>query len=182
VAAYTGGATHLHWLPNGESDLWYYAIYRGSSASFTPGPANQIATPADTGYSDVGPAGSYDKLSAYDVNGNQSGFALVTPGGTVEVGGVAPPRELFLAARPNPARGAAKLRFGLPRDATVSLVIYDAGGREVRSLAAGRFPAGEHALTWNLCDAAERPVGRGVYFVRLRAEGAVRTGRIAVVE
>ena len=47
TAAYAGGATHLHWSPNTEADLWYYPIYRGSSSDFTPHPSNRIGTADD---------------------------------------------------------------------------------------------------------------------------------------
>jgi len=78
---------------------------------------------------------------------------------------------LFLAAaRPNPARAAAVLRFGLPRAAEVSLAVYDVGGREVRELARTSFPAGERDLTWDLKDRAGVPVAGGLFFIRLRAD------------
>ena len=78
--------------------------------------------------------------------------------------------ELSFAAGPNPSQGFSILRFGLPRDANVSLAAYDVVGRKVRDLATGRWPAGQHTVTWNLLDAAGRPVTDGVYFVRLRVD------------
>ena len=38
VAAYAGGATHLHWGANSEVDLWYYKVHRGSTAGSRPDP------------------------------------------------------------------------------------------------------------------------------------------------
>ena len=120
AAAYASGATHLHWGANTEPDLWYYRLYRGSSVGFTPGPASLIATRSDTGYVDAGPAGSYYKLSAVDVNGNESGYAVLTPNGTTEVERPSVPRAVFLAPpSPNPAREGATLRFGLDRKSVV---------------------------------------------------------------
>src|SRR5262249_49548761 len=68
TAAYASGQTNLQWAANTEHDLGSYHLYRGASADFTPSPGNLIATPTTTSYADVGPAGSYYKLSAVDVN------------------------------------------------------------------------------------------------------------------
>src|SRR5262249_13024824 len=85
TASYSAGQTNLQWAANSESDLGSYRVYRGASSSFTPGPGNLIATQISTSYADVGLPGSYYKLSAVDVNGNESGFALVTPDQTTAV-------------------------------------------------------------------------------------------------
>ncbi len=182
TANYSAGATHLHWGANTEPDLFGYRLYRGTTASFVPGASSLVAAQTDTGYTDTGAAGSFYKLSAIDVHGNESGFALVTPSGTSGVGGGGPPRAVYLAApSPNPARAGATLRFGLPRDAAVSLAIYDVNGRLVRELAAQVMTAGDHAVAWDVRDAAGDPVADGVYFARLGAGGVTRSQRFAVV-
>src|SRR5262249_17934996 len=79
TAAYSGGQTNLQWAANTEPDLRSYRVYRGTSADFLPSPDNLIGSRTSPNYSDVGPAGNYYKLSALDVNGNESSFALITP-------------------------------------------------------------------------------------------------------
>jgi hypothetical protein len=76
---FSGGPSQLHWGANHEADFDHYALHRGGTAGFTPGPGNLVATPSDTGYVDGGSSWSYYKLAAVDVNGNASGYALVTP-------------------------------------------------------------------------------------------------------
>ncbi len=182
VAAYVSGATHLHWGSNSEPDFWYYNLYRGSSAGFVPTGANRIASQSDTGFVDAGPAGSYYKLAAANLSGIESGYALVTPAGTTGVEGATLPEVVFLAPpRPNPSSGGTVLRFGLPRDAEVSLGIHDVHGRLMRELASGPRAAGEHQLAWDLRDGSGVAVGRGVYFVRLTVDGITRSERIAVI-
>lgn len=73
------------------------------------------------------------------------------------------------------------MRYTLPRAMEVQLAIYDALGREVRVLERWMRPAGEHALAWDLRDGAGRPVGAGIYFVRLEAERRVLLHRIAAL-
>lgn len=93
---------------------------------------------------------------------------------------VAPPRAL--AAVPNPARGASTLRFSLAAAAAGTLVIHDAAGRAVRTLAHGPFARGAAAFTWDGRDDAGRALPRGVYFARLRAGGRDDVCRVALVE
>ena len=179
LAAHTGGATHLHWGPNVEPDLWHYAVYRGSSAGFIPGPSNRIATPSDTGYADVGPAGSYYKLSAVDVNGNESGFALITPDGTTGVGGEPPVAFALEGVRPNPASGRGlHVALALPTGAAARLELLDVSGRRVLARDVGSLGVGRHTV--NL--AAGRSVAPGLYWVRLTQGANRQTTRVAVIE
>jgi len=182
TADWARGTTYLHWGANTESDFAYFRLYRGTSAGFVPGAGNVITTTSDTGYVDAGATGKYYyKLSAANLSGIESGYAVVTPSGTAGVDDAGIPGALFLAApNPNPARTGTTLRFGLPRDATVSLRIYGVDGRLVRELAGGMFAAGEHALAWDLRDGSGGAVGAGVYFARLTVEGVTRAVRFAV--
>jgi hypothetical protein len=179
---YGSDATHLHWGRNHDADLAGYRIYRGTSEGFPIGPATLIAAPTDTGYSDVGPAGGYYKLTAVDIHGNESLVALLTPQLTTDVGEPMSGPALSLAApRPSPARDRTELHFALPQAGAVSLVLYDVHGRRVRDLADGRFDAGQHALGVELRDRAGAPLGSGIYFVRLTAAGRSCVQRLAVV-
>ena len=83
-------------------------------------------------------------------------------------------------AAPNPTRGATRIAVELPRATPVSLAIYDAAGRLVRSIAQGSLPAGEHAFAWDGRNAQGRQVSGGVYLLKLDAGGVVRTGKLTV--
>ncbi len=182
TGAYAAGVTQLQWGSNREPDFWYYALYRGASSTFVPGPGNRLATLVLTDYSDPGPAGSWYKLSAVDVNGNESGYAVLGPGGTTAVGDAPVPAVVQLETpSPNPASGGATLRFGLPRAAGVELSIYDPSGRRVRQLVSSTGAAGGHSVTWDARDDSGSPVGAGLYFVRLRADGVTRIVRLTVL-
>lgn len=88
----------------------------------------------------------------------------------------------FARPRPNPARGAIRLRFSLPRGARVRLAIYDATGRRVRELTSGEQPGGEHELGWDLRDERGIAVRSGLYFARLEVDGDVRTQKLVALE
>ncbi len=93
-------------------------------------------------------------------------------------GGDALPREVTLTQPyPNPARGIATLRWGLPRAAHVTIRVYDLLGREVARLADEEpTEAGWHTGTVNAVQLAS-----GIYVVRLRADEIQQTRRIVVV-
>jgi subtilisin family serine protease len=90
--------------------------------------------------------------------------------------GVTPPPAAFkgpgLQALPSPFRVTTSLRFVLPEAGNVSLVVYDASGREVRALVHGWQNSGPQAVTWNGTDGAGREMPSGIYFAELRAPGA----------
>ena len=178
---YATGATHLHWNPNAEPDLANYRLYRGSSAGFVPGPGNLVSSPPDTGYAAVGAAGFYYKLSAVDVHGNESGYALLTPSTTTAVGSELVGELAFSRPAPNPASAVATMRLALPREARVTLTVHDIAGREVRSLITETVAAGKRDVVWNLRDATGARVADGIYFMRLAVEGKTITRRVTVV-
>ena len=91
------------------------------------------------------------------------------------------PKEVYLAAsRPNPVSSAGTIGFGLPQAGTVKLAVYDVSGRQVRLLAEGLWPAGEHRVSWDRRDAAGQPVSGWLYFYRLEANGRALTRKLVV--
>jgi len=176
-AAYQTGATHLHWGVNPAPDFSLYRIYKGSSASFIPSPGNRISSQPDTGFADVGAAGSYYKLSAVDIHGNESGFTLVTPSGTSGVSGGG---SLAFALDPpaSPSRGGRiAISFSLPDGEPARLELVDVAGRDEAMDEVGSLGAGRHTVDL----AAERRVSPGLYFVRLSQGSRVALARVAVL-
>lgn len=92
-----------------------------------------------------------------------------------------PSTDAWLAfASRNPTSDRSVVRFGLPRETDVSLVVYDVTGRMVRDVVRGPFSAGVHTTSWDLHDQAGQRVAGGLYFIRLRAGELVRTQRLIV--
>jgi len=85
------------------------------------------------------------------------------------------PLQWSLSVSPNPARGAFSVRYDVPRQSRVSVGVYDAGGRLVRSLSEGEASPGRYE--------ARIPSGvlpAGIYFLRLDTPG-FRSVKKAVV-
>jgi len=65
--------------------------------------------------------------------------------------------------------GEAKIAYDLPTAATLSLRVYDAGGRLVRTIAGENHAAGSYEAAWDGRDASGRTVAAGTYYVRLES-------------
>jgi len=68
---------------------------------------------------------------------------------------------------PNPFRDDLQIEFTLPDACPVSLRVYDAAGRLIRTILDGRLKAGLHRYRWNGRDSLGREVSQGVYFIHL---------------
>ncbi|MCP4572355.1 MAG: DUF3459 domain-containing protein [bacterium] len=100
-----------------------------------------------------------------------------------DVGGELPAAGVMLQQNfPNPFNPETVIAFELPREATVSLAVYDVAGRRLAVLADGPRAAGPHRVTWQGADDAGRSVGAGVYFARLVAGGQTRLIKMTSVK
>jgi len=93
-----------------------------------------------------------------------------------------PPATYALgSAVPNPSASDSRIPFDLPRESPISLRLFDARGRLVRTLAREVRRAGSHSILWDGRDDAGGTVVPGVYFYQLRAGTFASTGRLVVV-
>jgi hypothetical protein len=80
------------------------------------------------------------------------------------------PREFMLDQNyPNPFNPSTTIRYGLPEEANVSLVIYDVRGQVVQTIASGHHSAGWYDVVWNGETADGKTISTGIYFARLVA-------------
>jgi len=87
----------------------------------------------------------------------------------------------LLGSRPNPFASSTEIGFALPRDARVTLRVYDTAGRLVRTLVDGPRSAGLGRAVWDGTDGRGRLVPAGIYFTRLEANGIRRSGRLLLL-
>jgi len=69
---------------------------------------------------------------------------------------------------PNPFNPTTTIEYQIAVRGHATLAVFDALGREVRTLMTGIADAGSYKLTWDGRDNTSRPLSSGVYFVRLQ--------------
>jgi streptogramin lyase len=82
---------------------------------------------------------------------------------------------------PNPFNPRTTISFTLDRAQQADLSLFDARGRQVRTLVSGPAAAGAHSVTWDGCDGSGRACAAGVYLARLRGETAATTSKLTLV-
>ena len=70
---------------------------------------------------------------------------------------------------PNPFNPATTIRYDVPSEGRVCLVVYNVMGQTVRVLVDGDQVAGRHAVLWDGTDAQGRDIASGVYLCRMEA-------------
>jgi Zn-dependent metalloprotease len=85
-------------------------------------------------------------------------------------------------SRPNPMQNQTTIRFALPAAGPVTVDLFDAGGRIVRTLAKGPRSAGVQELVWDGRDDAGHAVPSGVYYYRVQANGQEQTRKMLMVK
>lgn len=83
-----------------------------------------------------------------------------------------------LRAMPNPSSDSSRIAFTLPTAGPVSVRIFDATGRLVRTVLEGELPAGEAVVEWDGRSDQGEAVAAGVYFSRVGSVAGVLAGRI----
>ena len=126
------------------------------------------------------------RVAAYDTTGNSGSdvsdavFRITSSTGIGEQ--IMPVALTLSPARPNPLTGAGTaISFGLTREGSVSLNVFDATGRRVAALAGGSYPEGFHTVVWDgrRQDGSRAPAG--IYFYRLVTPEGSRSQRLMVL-
>jgi hypothetical protein len=176
---------NLTWAPNQANDLWYYGVYRGTDSGFTPGAGNIIATPQEEEWFDgswAWDAGYWYKVSAVDIHGNESAFAVFSPGMVTGDDPAPVPLETFLGQNfPNPFNPVTAIAFGIREPGHVSLRIYDAAGRLVTTLIDEARPAGRYTTEWTGKSADGTESASGVYFYKLKTMEFEKTRKMILL-
>jgi len=84
--------------------------------------------------------------------------------------------------RPNPFNPKTSIAFSLDRDGPVTLRVFDARGRLVRTLVNETRAAGQHVVDWDGRDDAGRREAAGVYLYSLEAGGTSVQRKMTLVK
>ncbi|MBS1516891.1 MAG: T9SS type A sorting domain-containing protein [Bacteroidetes bacterium] len=112
------------------------------------------------------------RLKQIDYNGNYEYHNL---NGEVVVG---VPNDFELSQNyPNPFNPETKISYQIPRDAYVSLKVYNNSGKEVATLVNNSVSAGYYTVNFNAAN-----LSSGIYFYKLETEGFTKVMKMAVVK
>ena len=104
---------------------------------------------------------------------------------SVASGGTHPERNFAIPNYPNPFNPETWIPYQLTEDAEVTLTIYTANGKVVRTLILGQQPAGMYqsktrAAYWDGRNTVGEPVASGVYFYTLTAGEFTATRKMLI--
>lgn len=126
------------------------------------GPAGRLSGPLYPGYQNVHPAAV---AMAFQADGAQMNTSTL-------------PRSASLDQNyPNPFNPTTNIRFTLPAESNVTLVLYNAAGQEVATLINGVAPAGHHTVTLDATGLTS-----GVYFYKLTAGNFTETKKMTLLK
>ena len=78
---------------------------------------------------------------------------------------------------PNPFNPSTKIKFDLPKNENVKIIIFDILGRKLETLLDENLTAGVHEINWNASRYAA-----GVYFYMLLTDGIKETKKMILIK
>ncbi|MEJ2721657.1 MAG: T9SS type A sorting domain-containing protein, partial [bacterium] len=176
----------ITWLPNTDSDLAHYAVYRGTGSGFVPSLENRVGTPDEPVYFDGEwrwNTGCCYKVTAVDVHDNESAPASLLPDDVTGAGtrGASFSNALYQNV-PNPFNPSTRIRFEIQTASDVTLRVYDANGKLVHELVNARLAPGRYEEEWSGRTLGARRAASGVYFYKLTAGSFVETKKMILLK
>ncbi len=83
---------------------------------------------------------------------------------------------------PNPFNPVTEIKYTLPKDCPVELVIYNALGQKVKTLVNQFQNAGYQMVQWNSRDDRDNEVVSGIYFYRIKAGDFVQAKKMVLIK
>jgi hypothetical protein len=83
---------------------------------------------------------------------------------------------------PNPFNPSTTIPYVVSRESQVRIEVFDIAGTRITTLVDEVKPAGGYEVLWNGDNDASRPVGSGVYFVRLTTDGYAATTKLLLLK
>jgi hypothetical protein len=148
--------------------------------------STSLDIPADADYLAVWVHGTEDVFNddvLPEFDGHYCDNVVLTIGPTGTAAPQVPASVLSLEqSRPNPFNPSTTIRFKLPSTEHVTLLIYDAKGRVVRTLLNEVRTSGEHNVEWDGRDSSGNRVVSGVYLYRVAAGGHMETRKAVLIK
>ena len=83
---------------------------------------------------------------------------------------------------PNPFNPVTTLRYDLPENSLVNIIIYDMLGRQVKTLINQTQDAGYRSVIWNATNDYGKPVSAGIYLYQIQAGEYISTKKMVLLK
>jgi hypothetical protein len=83
---------------------------------------------------------------------------------------------------PNPFNPITTIKFTIPKETRVQILVFDITGRLVKTLLDKTLPAGEHLITWDGTDENGSKVSSGVYIYRMYSDNFISTKKMILAK
>jgi len=83
---------------------------------------------------------------------------------------------------PNPFNPITTLRYDLPENSDVTIIIYDMLGRQVKTLVSQSQEAGYKSIIWNATNDYGKPVSAGIYLYQIQAGEYISTKKMVLLK
>jgi hypothetical protein len=100
----------------------------------------------------------------------------------VSISSILPEQYVLYQNYPNPFNPVTTIRYDLPDDAYVTLIIHDMMGRRVRTLVDGPQTAGNRFTQWNGTNEQGRGVSAGLYLYTIQSPRFIKTHKMVYLK
>ena len=83
---------------------------------------------------------------------------------------------------PNPFNPVTKLRYTIPKNSLVSIIIYDMLGRQVKTLVNQPQHAGYQLVIWDATNDYGKPVSAGIYLYQIQTGEYIQTKKMVLLK
>jgi len=87
-----------------------------------------------------------------------------------------------LPAYPNPFNPSTTLTYGLDRESSVTIAIYDVSGKLITTLLNTEQPIGWHTIKWNGTDHNNNKVPAGIYISKVTSNSSIKTTKLMMLK
>jgi len=173
--------TSLH-----SGHIWFYAMFADECHTISWGTIANTSIISDTvvTFSAYPEALNCQNQPEYCIDGDTLTFEVPI---IVQVISADPehfiPEEFVLHQNyPNPFNPVTTLRYDLPKNSLVTIIIYDMLGREVKTLINQTQDVGYKSVIWNATNDYGKPVSAGIYLYQIQAGEYISTKKMVLLK
>ena len=125
-------------------------------------------------------------------------YFIIAPYNSIGTGGIATSNDIIvelteadlnlisateLSNFPNPFNPETNIRFSIPKEGKVELIVYNIKGQKVKTLVDNMCEEGINTITWNGSNDNGKQVGTGIYLYNLNVNGkAIKTKKMLLIK